>query len=66
MLLYEYKCQKCAYSFKKLFLIVDDAPFVCPKCGDNKAKNLQNHVSFTSDKGIAVCSENGSKRFSWT
>lgn len=54
MPLYEYRCQKCDHSFKKIFLIVKHAPFICPNCNDNKEKELLNYVSFKSDIGIGI------------
>ena len=54
MLIYEYKCKKCTHSFKKPFFIVDDAPFVCPKCGDRQVKELLNYISLIVDRGIGI------------
>jgi len=64
MPLYEYKCEKCSHSFKKLFFIVDTASFVCPKCGDNEVKKLLNFISLTLDKEIGICPANTQKDFS--
>ena len=65
MPLYEYRCRECGHSFKQLFLIVDDALFVCPKCGDNKEKKLLNYISLTSDKGIGIYFSYSPKEFSF-
>jgi len=64
MSLYEYRCKKCGHSFKKLFLIIDDTPFICPTCGDKKAKKLLNYISLLDDKEIGIYSEGSPKWFS--
>jgi len=65
MHLYQYQCQTCTHSFKKLFLIVQDAPFACPRCGDKSAKTVLRYTDQSPDKGIGLWSENRSKWFSW-
>ena len=65
MLLYQYQCQRCTHSFKKLFLIVQDALFVCPRCGDKSARTALHYTDLSPDKGIGLWSKNRSKWFSW-
>lgn len=45
MPIYEYKCQKCGYSFEQLQRVTDEPPCVCPEC---KSKSLVKLVSNTS------------------
>ena len=64
MSLYEYTCKKCGHCFKKLFLIVGDTPFICPTCGDKKAKKLLNYISLLEDKEIGIYFETSPEWFS--
>jgi putative FmdB family regulatory protein len=52
MKLYQYQCRKCAHSFKRVFLILPDAPFACPKCGDTGSKRALNYATLTPESGI--------------
>lgn len=63
MKIYEYQCQNCTISFKKLFLIVEDAAFACPRCGDNSAKKALNYTTLSPDKGIGLWPETDQNGF---
>ncbi|MFC1824259.1 FmdB family zinc ribbon protein [Thermodesulfobacteriota bacterium] len=66
MSLYEYACKKCGHSFKKMFLIVEDTPFICPRCGDNKEKERLNYISLFDDQKIGNYSNESSKWLSFS
>jgi putative FmdB family regulatory protein len=57
MVLYEYQCDKCGHSFKKLFFICKNVGFTCPRCGDGRVKKLLDYISLTGDDKIAAWSD---------
>ncbi len=65
MKLYQYQCQKCYHSFKRIFLILQDAPFACPKCGDINAKKALNYTTLSPENGIGRA-DNRSEWVPWT
>jgi len=52
MKIFQYQCQKYAHSFKRIFLILPEAPFACPKCGDTNSKRVLNYATLTPENGI--------------
>ena len=53
MLLYEYQCEKCGHTFKKLFFICENVRFECPQCGDRQFKKQLDAISLSSDDKIS-------------
>lgn len=52
MKLYQYQCQECLHLFKRTFLILEDAPFACPHCGDINGKRALNYATLSPEIGI--------------
>jgi putative FmdB family regulatory protein len=65
MELYQYQCRKCSHFFKKNFLILEDAPFACPQCGDIQAKRALNYATLSPEIGIGRADQ-GSAWDLWT
>jgi putative FmdB family regulatory protein len=61
MELYQYQCRKCSHSFKRNFLILEDAPFACPQCGDIQAMSALNYATLSPEIGIG----RADKRSTW-
>jgi len=57
MVLYEYQCDTCGHSFKKLFFICENVGFKCPQCGDGQVKKRLDYISLTGDEKIAAWSD---------
>jgi len=65
MKLYQYQCQRCLRSFKRIFLILEDAPFACPHCGDMDAKRALNYATLSPEIGLGHA-DNRPKWDTWT
>ena len=56
MHVYEYRCKKCGFLFKKLFLIVESAQYPCPGCGDTRERMLLNESGITLKRLLTAIS----------